>query len=154
MKSPHSFLVIRPGRQSDLDQMVCLLKKLFTIEKDFTFKEQFQRRGLQIMLANESGCIMVAEAAGEIVGMCSAQLTVSTAEGGAAMLVEDVIVHEDFRRRGVGRQLMSRLAEWGRGKGVSRIQLLADRNNTAALAFYRKLGWQTTELICLRKVES
>lgn len=146
-------IIIRSARPGDLDHLVSLLKKLFAIEEDFTFNEQVQRRGLQIMLANEPGCILVAEAAGRVVGMCSGQLTVSTAEGGAAMLVEDVIVHEDFRGRGVGRRLMSRLAEWGRAKGVARLQLLADRNNTGALDFYSKLGWHTTELICLRKIE-
>jgi len=37
---------------------------------------------------------------------------------------------------------------------VSRLQLLADRNNIQATDFYQKLGWQATQLICLRKVVS
>jgi ribosomal protein S18 acetylase RimI-like enzyme len=154
MKPSAFSVLIRSAYPSDLDHLVTLLEKLFSIEEDFTFNDRLQRRGLQIMLANELCCILVAEAAGQVVGMCSGQLTLSTAEGGAAMLVEDVIVLEDYRGRGVGRRLMDRLAEWGRAKGVSRLQLLADRNNTAALEFYKKNGWQATELICLRKVQS
>jgi len=152
MKPSGSTIQVRQACQDDLEHLVALLKILFSIEEDFTVNEQRQRRGLQIMLGNELGCILVVESAGRVVGMCSGQLTVSTAEGGAAMLVEDVIVHEDFRGRGIGRRLMNSLAEWGAAKGVSRLQLLADRNNSAALDFYTKLGWQTTELICLRKV--
>jgi len=154
MKSPDPSILIRPARQKDLDHLAALLEKLFSIEKDFVYNEKLQRQGLDFMLKNERGCILVAEAGKEIAGMCSGQLTVSTSEGGQALLVEDVVVHEKFRGKGVGRQLMQGIAEWGRAKGVSRFQLLADRNNTAALDFYLKLGWRTTELICLRKVES
>lgn len=31
------------------------------------------------------------------------------------------------------------------------MQLVADRNNTQALAFYDRLGWRRTQLLCLRK---
>jgi len=154
MKSPDHCIRIRPARQKDLDHLTALLEKLFSIEEDFVFNEKLQRRGLEIMIENELGCIVVAEADGMAVGMCSGQLTVSTAEGGQALLVEDVVVREEFRGKGVGRQLMQGIAEWGRAKGVSRFQLLADRNNTAALDFYLKLGWRATKLICLRKDES
>ena len=153
MKQKDSAILIRPAQQRDLDHLVSLLEKLFSIEEDFVFNESLQRRGLQIMLENELGCVLVAEAEGEVIGMCSGQLTVSTAEGGPALLVEDVVVHEDYRKRGTGRRLMSWISEWGKAKGVSRFQLLADRNNTPALEFYKRLGWNTTELICLRKNE-
>lgn len=153
MKSTNVPVLIRPALQKDLDYLVVLLEKLFSIEEDFVFNEKLQRRGLQIMLENELGCILVAEAGDEVVGMCSGQLTVSTAEGGAALLVEDVVVREGFRGQGIGRRLMAWIAEWGKVKGVTRFQLLADRSNRGALDFYRKLGWQTTDLICLRKVE-
>jgi ribosomal protein S18 acetylase RimI-like enzyme len=31
------------------------------------------------------------------------------------------------------------------------LQLLADKNNLPALNFYQKQGWQSTQLVCLRK---
>lgn len=102
------------------------------------------------MLANERGCVLVAEAEGQVVGMCTGQLLVSTAEGGLSLLVEDVVVDQQWRRRGVGRLLMTAISDWAKAKKVSRLQLLADRNNEAGLDFYRSLGWQTTALICLR----
>lgn len=102
------------------------------------------------MLANERGCVLVAEAEGRVVGMCTGQLLVSTAEGGLSLLVEDVVVEQQWRDRGVGRLLMTAVSDWARANKVSRLQLLADRNNMPALDFYQSLGWQTTELICLR----
>ncbi|MBI4792999.1 MAG: GNAT family N-acetyltransferase [Deltaproteobacteria bacterium] len=144
-------VIIRPARQGDIDSLTELLKILFTIEEDFVFDEMRQRRGLQMMLDNDRACILTAEADGQVIGMCSGQLTVSTAEGGPALLVEDVVVRGDWHGRGIGRRLMESLGAWAGEKRVSRLQLLADRNNGPALDFYHKLGWQTTELICLRK---
>ena len=141
---------IRSAEPADLDSLVSLLAALFSIEEDFVFDAPKQRRGLTLMLENERGCVLVAEAEGEVVGMCSGQLLVSTAEGGLSLLVEDVVVHEPWRRRGVGRLLLEAISGWAKAKKVSRLHLLADRNNILALDFYRHQGWHTTELICLR----
>ncbi|MDD3813509.1 MAG: GNAT family N-acetyltransferase [Desulfocapsaceae bacterium] len=141
---------IRNAEPADLDSLIYLLAALFAIEEDFIFDESRQRRGLTLMLGNERGCVLVAEAGGQVVGMCSGQLLISTAEGGLSLLVEDVVVHERWRGLGVGRQLIEAISDWARANKVSRLQLLADRNNIPALDFYRSLGWQTTELICLR----
>jgi len=141
---------IRNAQPADLAGLVSLLAALFAIEEDFVADESRQLRGLALMLANERGCVLVAEAEGQVVGMCSGQLLVSTAEGGLSLLVEDVVVDEQWRGRGIGRLLIEAVSDWSRANKVSRLQLLADRNNIPALDFYRSLGWQITELICLR----
>lgn len=141
---------IRPAQSADLDSLVSLLSVLFSIEDDFSFDGARQRQGLSLMVANERGCVLVAEAEGRVVGMCTGQLLVSTAEGGLSLLVEDVVVEQQWRERGVGRLLMTAISDWARANKVSRLQLLADRNNMPALDFYRSLGWQMTKLICLR----
>lgn len=144
---------IRPAELSDLDALVSLLALLFAIEEDFQIDEKKQRRGLALMLDNQQALILVAEKKGQVIGMCSGQLLVSTAEGGPVLLTEDVIVAESFRGCGIGGQLLSALGEWAAGQGASRLQLLADRTNSAALTFYTRLGWQTTNLICLRRYQ-
>ena len=143
--------VIRTARTSDLDDLVDLLRMLFGIEADFAFDAARQRRGLAMLLIQESAVVLVAEEAGQIIGMCTGQLTISTAEGGFALLVEDVVVAQAWQGRGVGRKLLAALEQWAASRKLGRLQLLADRNNTAALEFYRKLDWQPTELICLRR---
>ncbi len=143
--------VIRPANPGDLVALVDLLRILFSIEADFDFDPAKQRQGLAMLLAHESAVILVAEEAGQAIGMCTGQLTISTAEGGLSLLVEDVVVAESWQGRGVGRALLTALEQWGASKKVGRLQLLADRNNAAALEFYRKIGWQGTKLICQRK---
>jgi GNAT superfamily N-acetyltransferase len=148
---PDVIVTIKAAVPEDLEGLTALLKTLFSIEGDFVFDETRQRRGLQMMLDNPRGCILAAEADGCVIGMCSGQLTVSTAEGGPAVLIEDVVVHEDWQGRGVGRRLMEGIGDWASKNKASRLQLLADRNNAPALVFYKNLGWKTTKLICLRK---
>jgi len=124
---------------------------LFAVEADFDFDAARQRQGLAMLLAQETAVILVAEAEGLVVGMCSGQSIISTAEGGFALLVEDVVVAEPWQGKGVGRELLAALEQWAAARKIGRLQLLADRNNAAALEFYRKLGWQGTELVCRRK---
>lgn len=141
---------LRPARPADLDRLAALLGKLFAIEADFQIDVAIQHCGLRLLLETPRACILVAEADEKVVGMVTGQLTISTAEGGPALLVEDLVIDEHWRGRGIGRGLLAGLGEWAAARGARRLQLLADRNNKAGLDFYGKLGWRTTELICLR----
>lgn len=149
--APSGSIVIRQARTADLADLTALLQILFGIEEDFSFDEDRQRQGLVLMLENEQGVVLAAEDSGKVIGMCTGQLLISTAEGGPAVLVEDVVVLPAWRNRGVGRLLMRSIAEWAADKKAARLQLLADHNNQAALSFYDKIDWQMTDLICLRK---
>jgi GNAT superfamily N-acetyltransferase len=149
-KATHA-LHIRPATAGDLDRLATLLGELFAIETDFAADAERQRHGLRLMLAAPQACVLVAEAAGAVVGMATGQLTISTAEGGPSLLVEDVVVEARWRGQGIGRRLLSELGQWAVARNAHRLQLLADRDNAAGREFYRKLGWRTTALICLRK---
>ncbi len=142
---------VRAARLDDLEPMVDLLRLLFTIEEDFNVDATRQRQGLALLLREARACVLIAEAEGRVVGMCTGQLVISTAEGGPSLLVEDVVIATDHRGKGLGRELMAAMARWAGAQGATRMQLLADRNNLPALHFYERLGWRTTALICLRR---
>lgn len=147
-------LIIRKAHPSDITELVSLLQILFSIEADFTPDPEKQRRGLELMFADaERRCLIVAEKDGKIAGMGSAQLVVSTAEGALSGLVEDMVLYPEYRGRGIGRKILTALERWCYQQGATRIQLLADRENEPALRFYAKLGWEKTQLICLRKLK-
>jgi len=144
-------LSIRRATSSDLDALVRLLGVLFSIEADFAPDVERQRRGLAMLLATpERAAVLVAERAGAVAGMVTAQLVVSTAEGGPSALVEDMVVEASERRHGVGRALLAAAEAWAAERGATRLQLLADRENAPALRFYERLGWRWTQLVCLR----
>jgi len=145
-------IIIRKAGLSDINQMAGLLKELFSIEKDFTFNMKTQQNGLTMMLDDsEKRCFMVAASGEHIIGMISAQLLVSTAKGGMAALIEDMVVAKSYQGKGIGKRLLLSIEKWALKKGAKRMQLLADKNNFSALGFYEQQKWAATQLICLRK---
>ncbi|MDD1629529.1 MAG: GNAT family N-acetyltransferase [Methylococcaceae bacterium] len=148
-----TMITLRTAKPSDIPQLVELLKELFTIEADFDFDEDKQARGLNLLLKSEKDCILVAELLSDnrVLGMCTVQTLISTAQGGAVGLLEDLIVAADFRHQGIGAKLLAEAVNWANCQGLKRLQLLADKNNLPALNFYQKQGWNSTQLVCLRK---
>jgi ribosomal protein S18 acetylase RimI-like enzyme len=80
------------------------------------------------------------------------QTLVSTAEGGRGGLVEDLVVDSEYRGMRIGAGLLEQLQSRAQKMGLSRLQLAADKTNSAALEFYRKVGWEQTSLLLLRRV--
>ncbi|MEJ2685167.1 MAG: GNAT family N-acetyltransferase [Candidatus Sulfobium sp.] len=144
---------IRRAVPDDIPGMCGLLADLFSIESDFSPDTHRQTRGLALLVNDGAGssAVFVAEDAGTIVGMCSVQALVSTAEGGPVGLVEDMIVKRRYRRRGIGKAILSEIVRWSGEKKMTRLQLLRDADNADALEFYRDNGWSHTSLVCMRK---
>jgi GNAT superfamily N-acetyltransferase len=136
----------------DLTQLADLLAELFALESDFQPERDKQLRGLRLILDNpELGRLFVLRVAGQVAGMANALITVSTAEGGRVLLLEDVIVSREHRGGGYGRKLVEHVLDWAGEQGMTRVTLLADRDNHAALDFYRRLGFETSHMTVLRK---
>ena len=148
-------ITIRPATSTDIPQLVLLLEALFSIEADFLIDSDKQARGLALLITSHKDCILIAELSGchKIVGMCSIQTLISTAEGGVVGLLEDLIVAADYRQQGIATKLLDAAISWSKLQGLKRLQLLADKNNALALVFYQKQGWQPTQLICLRAAD-
>ena len=145
-------IAIGIAKEDDLPQLADLLAELFTLECDFRPERDKQLRGLRLIL-NEpaSGRLFVLRVDGRVAGMANALITVSTAEGGRVLLLEDVIVRSEHRGGGLGRRLVEHVLAWAREQGMMRVTLLADRDNHAALDFYRKLGFEQSNMLVLRK---
>jgi ribosomal protein S18 acetylase RimI-like enzyme len=58
-------------------------------------------------------------------------------------LIDNMVVDEDHRGRGIGRLLMERAKAWAGGKGLDRIQLTVWSENESAIRFYRGQGFRT-----------
>lgn len=148
---------IREARPGDIDALTELLGLLFALEADFAVDAGRQRSGLELMMGKgqmgkgQPRLVLVADSEGSVVGMATAQLLISTAEGGPALLVEDVVVLPQARGKGIGRALLERIESWGLRLGATRLQLLADKDNAPASTFYHACGFAPTNLVCLRR---
>jgi len=141
---------IRVAQKNDISAMVELLGELFAIEIDFYIDANKQRRGLELLLESNQAVVFVVELDKQVIGMCSVQLLISTAQGSKVGLIEDVIISENYQKQGVGKQLLETIEHWAISENLTRLQLLADKTNQQALNFYQKNSWQSTQLIALR----
>ena len=131
-----------PATAKDLPQLVDLLGMLFEQEAEFQPNAEKQRHALDAILANPAiGKIYVAREGKRVVAMASLLYTISTVEGGKAAWFEDLVVHPDERKRGIGEALLKHVVTQARAAGITRITLLTDMQNERAQAMYRRAGF-------------
>ncbi len=144
---------IEPATIEDLPQLVELLAALFSEEEDFTPNQSKQEHGLRLILEQPNrGRIFVLRTDHQVVGMVNLLFTISTAEGGLVILMEDVIVHPQHRRMGYGGRLLNHAVEFAREKHFRRITLLTDRISAESQAFFQKHGFRFSSMIPMRLV--
>jgi GNAT superfamily N-acetyltransferase len=83
---------------------------------------------------------LLAEADGEVVGFALFFPTYSTWLGRQGLWLEDLFVLESYRRRGIGRALLTSVARLAVARGYGRLEWSVLDWNEPALAFYRRLG--------------
>lgn len=144
-------LLIEPATTDDLPQLADLLYDLFSHEADFKPNREKQLRGLRLILEQPSrGRIFVLRSGSRIIGMINLLITISTAEGGPVVLLEDLIVHCNHRGQGYGGLLLEHALAFAREKGFLRITLLTDRLENRAREFYEQHGFRQSGMVPMR----
>lgn len=54
----------------------------------------------------------------------------------------DLVVKDEFRRRGIGGKMLTRIVEWFKSKGVDRIELKVVAKNAIGCSFWEKQGFR------------
>jgi len=151
MQFPSDRIFVRLAVAADVPQLCGLLFILFAQEADFTPDLKRQALGLRLIIEQPSvGHIYCATDGDTIIGMVSILFTVSTAEGGRAAWLEDMVVHPGHRGQGIGERLLETVITEARSVDCRRITLLTDDTNTPAMLFYRRAGFALSQMIPLR----
>lgn len=146
MADPREILV-RPAVETDAPRLQRYVAELFSERLPVLFIRDGapsieQERGfIRQMSESPRSVLLVAEVAGEIVGMAdfhghpepqrahSGEFGMSTAQ--------------QWRGRGVGTRLLERLLEWAREQHMERVELRVFSNNTGAIRLYERFGFVT-----------
>lgn len=130
----------------DIPYLVDLLKQLFHIEKDFIFNEHKHQEGLRLLIENLNTLLSIAKFEGDIVAMISMQTVISTAMGTKAGLIEDFVVHDDYKNLGIGSHLLTYIKQKAKENNIQRLQLVCDNFNDNAKEFYTKKSFKKSNL--------
>jgi GNAT superfamily N-acetyltransferase len=132
---------VRRVRESDVDAVVGLVYELAEYERApdecHVTAEQLHRA-----LFRPSPALFghVAEVDGEVVGCALWFLNFSTWDGEHGIYLEDLYVRQSQRGSGLGRALLTALAEECVARGYTRLQWWVLDWNTSAIGFYKSLG--------------
>jgi GNAT superfamily N-acetyltransferase len=144
-------VVIEPATEADLDELSEMLGGLFAQEGDFRPDKEKQLRGLRLIFEQPSrGRVFVLRQNGAIVGMINLLFTISTAEGGFVILLEDLVIHQQYQGKGYGSKLLQHAIDFAKQKNFLRITLLTDRPENLAQEFFRHHDFVESSMIPMR----
>ena len=137
--------------QSDIPELVELLRTLFEQEAEFEPNPEAQRKALiKIIFDPKIGTILLARNDEKILGMINLLFTESTALGAKVAILEDMVVLPTFRGEGIGSQLIDYAIDESKKEGCKRITLLTDIENIKAQSFYQKKGFVKSKMTPFR----
>jgi len=101
-------------------------------------------------LASSGQGVLLAEEEGEPLGLISYSFRPNLYHAADSCLIEELIVRQRARGRGVGRALIEALDRLAAARRCAEISVTTLPKNKAAIAFYRRLGF-TDEALYLEK---
>jgi len=135
-------VIIREAGESDLPLILPLYRQLGMDDGSVLTLEQ-ARPIFRRIQSYPDYRLFVAEFKGEILGVMALLIMDNLGHRGApSALVEDVVVRQDWRRRGLGRQMLRFAVDRARAKGCYKLALSSHQDREEAHHFYASLGFQ------------
>jgi GNAT superfamily N-acetyltransferase len=126
---------IRQAEAGDVDEVAGLAAAL---AMSFEFSAARLRENYPSLLAEEGACLLLAVDGDESVGYLLGFRHLTFYANGPVGWVEEIVVRDQERGRGIGRILMSAFEQWAAAQGCALVALATRR----AAPFYRALGYE------------
>ncbi|MFB3924226.1 MAG: N-acetyltransferase family protein [Terriglobia bacterium] len=134
-------LHIRPATETDIPEILKLIRELAEYEKLAHYvvvtPEDLKRDGFSERPVFR---VLMAEWDGEPAGYALYFYNYSTFLGRPGIFLEDLFVRPQFRKKGIGKALLLRLAKIAVEERCARVDWIVLDWNTPALEFYKSLG--------------
>jgi len=134
---------VRPLGGEDTDAALVLYTQLTVGPKEVS------AASFHGVLAHPGTTVFGAEGAGALLGMATLHLLPNVTWGGRPYgLVENVVTHCDHRKRGIGRALLSAIAEAAWAANAYKIMLMTGQQR-GARGFYESCGFSSEDKFAL-----
>jgi len=144
-------VTIREARENDVEGLVDLVVRLKRLNSEFdplfSARNDCVERAREYLISairdNKNHLVLVAEDAGKIVGILKADIRERlfyspTIEGA----IVDFYVMPEYRRKGLGRQILDKAIAILRERGAQLITAEFPTQNQIAINFYNKMGFR------------
>lgn len=122
---------IRPASLDDLDAL-CALESLFP-------GDRLSRRSFSNLLRQGKADILVCDDDGAMAG----NVVILYRQGSTRARIYSLVVHPNYRRRGIARTLIKKAEKAARARHCDRLGLEVRTDNLPALRLYQSLGYET-----------
>ena len=139
MPEPYLIERVTPARSGLLRELNALFAVAFNERATYTGMPP-SAGYLEALLAREHVIVLVARAAGEVVGGLVAYELDKFEQQRREIYIYDLAVAAAQRRRGIATALIARLRELAAVRGACAIFVQADYGDAAAISLYQKLG--------------
>jgi GNAT superfamily N-acetyltransferase len=134
---------IEPAAEQDLPLILSFIKELAAYEQlEGEVKATVEDLRDTLFGARRVAHALIARAGGEPAGFALYFFNLSTFLGRRGLYLEDLYVRPEFRHRGLGRQLLARLARVALEERCGRMEWAVLDWNEQALRVYRAIGAQ------------
>lgn len=142
-----SELTIAGAAETDTPELLEMIRELAAFEQ-LTQELEVTQASLRDALfgpAPVAAALIARMDGASVAGYAVFYRTFSTFIGRPGIFLEDIYVRPAFRRRGIGRELLVRVAQTAVEQGGGRLEWIALRWNENALRFYQSLGASVME---------
>ena len=135
-------------QEGDLAELAQLYQQL--LPNDISIARM--RAAFERNRSNENHLILAAKLDNKLVGTLLAVVCeMLFGQCKSFMVIEDVIVDEGQRRKGIGKALMQYAEKYARSRNCTYIMLITDADRYGSQEFYRSLGYATEEYKAFKK---
>lgn len=131
---------VRAAHRDEIRQLLDLYEWLFAPpgSKPAQWDPRRAAVALDQAIASHDAVVLVADDAGELVGICTGYQDMHSVRFGYRVWVEDLAVHPDHRSRGVGKALLEAAKDWARERGATHLELDSGDARPDAHRFYER----------------
>lgn len=139
---------IRKLTVEDYEAAVCLYRQLDVLHTEnrpdyFAVRQDVFPRDAYMQVIAEKECLMLGCFSDEeLIATVRASLWKDNGivPGISFVCLDNIIVKQEFRHRGIARMLFDRVEQWAAELGATRLELHVWNFNKNAMAFYRSMG--------------